>query len=225
LRKDGHVVWGRSAASAVRGPGGALLHVISMVEDVTGHKQASRLNIAFAKLGLQLSGVSTARDAANVIVGIASDLFGWDACYLHLYSQEKNLILPVLTMDTIKGCKVDVPESNFSLDPSPLMLRVMLEGARLINREDLSPAPGFVPLVRFGDESRLSASMMYVPVRHGSAVLGILSIQSYTPHAYASQDLEALQALADHCGGALGRIHAAMNIKRLEQQLLEFRAK
>jgi GAF domain-containing protein len=61
--------------------------------------------------------------------------------------------------------------------------------------------------------------MMYVPIRHGSKTVGILSIQSYTPHAYTEQDLESLQALADHCGGALARIHAAMDLQRLERQM------
>ena len=74
-------------------------------------------------------------------------------------------------------------------------------------------------LIRFGDKARPSASKMYVPIRYGAKTLGILSIQSYTLLAYQQQDLETLQALADHCGGALARIHAAIDIQRLEQQM------
>jgi GAF domain-containing protein len=58
--------------------------------------------------------------------------------------------------------------------------------------------------------------MMYVPIRYGSKPVGILSIQSYTPHTYTQQDVETLEALADHCGGALARIRAT---QRLEQQM------
>jgi PAS domain S-box-containing protein len=47
---------------------------------------------------------------------------------------------------------------------------------------------------------------MYVPIRDGSKVTGILSIHSYTPKAYDQQSLDTLQALADHCAGALKRI-------------------
>jgi GAF domain-containing protein len=61
--------------------------------------------------------------------------------------------------------------------------------------------------------------MMYVPIHHGSKSIGILSIQSYTPQAYKQEDLETLQALADHCGGALARIHATMDLQRLERQM------
>ena len=55
---------------------------------------------------------------------------------------------------------------------------------------------------------------MFVPVRHGERTAGILSIQSYTPGAYTRSDLAILQALADHCGGALERL-------RVEEALRE----
>jgi two-component system cell cycle sensor histidine kinase/response regulator CckA len=58
----------------------------------------------------------------------------------------------------------------------------------------------------FCDTSRPSASIMVVPIRNGTNVIGVLSIQSYTPNAYTQRSLETLQALADHCGGALDRI-------------------
>ena len=63
--------------------------------------------------------------------------------------------------------------------------------------------------------------MMYVPLRHGSKVVGILSIQSYAPRAYQREDLETLDALADYAGGALGRISATTNTRRLEEEIVE----
>src|ERR1035441_8880092 len=44
-------------------------------------------------------------------------------------------------------------------------------------------------------------------------VIGVLSIQSYTPRAYAQADLNTLQTLADHCGGALERIRAEQALR------------
>src|SRR5205823_9192301 len=66
-----------------------------------------------------------------------------------------------------------------------------------------------VPFVLFGDSRRRSESMMYVPIRFAGSVLGLISIQSYTPQAYVAEDLNLLQALADQCGDALQRIKAA----------------
>src|ERR1039457_6507772 len=82
--------------------------------------------------------------------------------------------------------------------------RVMAQGAELILRKlDEPPA---IDTMRFGDASRLSASLMCVPVRAENRAVGVLSIQSYTPDAYTQEDLRTLQALADHCGGALDRL-------------------
>ena len=47
---------------------------------------------------------------------------------------------------------------------------------------------------------------MWAPVRVENRAVGVLAIQSYTPNAYTQEDLRTLQALADHCGGALDRL-------------------
>jgi two-component system CheB/CheR fusion protein len=57
--------------------------------------------------------------------------------------------------------------------------------------------------------------MMYVPIRSSETVLGVLSIQSYTPAAYSPEDLKLLHALADHCGDALQRIRLAAATREL----------
>ncbi|MDB6023513.1 MAG: multi-sensor hybrid histidine kinase, partial [Pedosphaera sp.] len=90
--------------------------------------------------------------------------------------------------------------------------RILTQGAALILREE--PVNFSPDAVGIGDKSRPSASLMFVPIRNGTRVIGILSIQSYKLKAYGDQDLKTLQALADYCGGALERI-------RIEQALRE----
>jgi PAS domain S-box-containing protein len=60
---------------------------------------------------------------------------------------------------------------------------------------------------------------MFVPVRHGERVTGVLSIQSYTADAYDEQDLAVLQELADHCGGAIERLRIEHALRESEAQL------
>jgi PAS domain S-box-containing protein len=60
---------------------------------------------------------------------------------------------------------------------------------------------------------------MFVPVRHGERVTGVLSIQSYTADAYDEQDLATLQELADHCGGAIERLRIEHALRESEAQL------
>ena len=60
---------------------------------------------------------------------------------------------------------------------------------------------------------------MFVPVRHGTEVVGLLSIQSYKPRAYDAHSLETLQALADHAGGALERLAGTRSLGRKRSDL------
>jgi len=105
-----------------------------------------------------------------VILEIAVELFSWDSGYVHLYSEREDKIIPVLTVDTIEGDRVTVQPASFTLEPSPLMRLVMKGGARLINREG-NTVPE-LNLIAFGDKNRLSASMMYVPIRFGGESFG-----------------------------------------------------
>ncbi|MBI3852873.1 MAG: PAS domain S-box protein [Verrucomicrobia bacterium] len=130
---------------------------------------------------------------------------GWDACLVGLCDPQQELWELVLRMDTINGEKVTVPWGAAGR-PGPLMRQVILEGPRLILRGQPDEADsGLIP---FGSETRRSASLMFAPMPIGERVVGIVSIQSYTRHAYTQNDLTTLQALADHCGGALNRIQA-----------------
>ena len=76
-------------------------------------------------------------------------------------------------------------------------------------------------VVPIGETSRPSASLMLVPIRNRTKVIGILSIQSYTLKAYDQQSLSTLQTLADHCGGALERIRAEQALRESEQRFRE----
>jgi len=97
--------------------------------------------------------------------------------------------------------------------------RVVTKGAELILREEPFVIPEDVSPI--GDPARPSASLMLVPIRNRTQVIGLLSIQSYTPKAYQPADLATLQALADHCGGALERIRAEQALRDSEQRFRE----
>src|SRR5690606_5531412 len=71
-------------------------------------------------------------------------------------------------------------------------------------------------LLPFGDVTRLSASLMIVPVRHDGKVVAILSLQSYTIGAYSAEDLATTEALADYCGNALARIRDREALRQSE---------
>jgi len=94
--------------------------------------------------------------------------------------------------------------------------RIIEHGAELILREEpVAMAGDSIPI---GDVSRPSATLMLAPIRNRTKVIGILSIHSYTLKAYNQSDLNTLQTLADHCGGALERIRAEQALRESEQR-------
>jgi len=178
--------------------------------------RAERTRAAFFEVSRRLSAARTAAEAARIIVGVAQELLGWDACTLDLYFPETNRVQDVLTMDSFGGPPVDVPSANTSSLPTPMFARVLREGAVLILRPDASEPADLIP---FGDKAHKSRSLMFVPLRHGDRITGILSIQSYTPDAYDQNDLIALQELADHCGGAIERLRIENELRESQVQL------
>ncbi len=208
LRPDGSLRWIHDRAFPVFDASGNLVRVVGTADDITLRKRGESRTAIFAGLGHQLAAAAHPGEAAEIIMNTASELFGWDAGYLHLYLPGEDLIMPVLTVDTVGGKRTRLMTTAFTLDPTPLMRKVMDGEAQLINRPD--GIPGDTPLVAFGDSGRASASMMYVPIRsERTSLAGVFSIQSYTPHAYCAEDLALLQSLAEHCANALARIRAA----------------
>jgi len=215
-RKDGTEFPISLSTSLIKDSRGNLLGLVGVGRDISERKRSEKQTAAFSWLGYRLSAATSPAQAAEIIMRAASGLFGWDAGYIHLYSQAEDKIIPVLTMDTVNGQLAEVPESSFSWDPSPFMRSVMHYGGRLINRP--SHPEVAQTLIPFGDTQRPSASMMYVPIHSRGTVLGILSIQSYTPFAYSSRDLLLLQALADQCGGAFQRIEVTEALRESEEK-------
>jgi PAS domain S-box-containing protein len=178
-----------------------------------------RAESALFKLGWQLNSATTQRGAARIIHGIADELFGSDAFSLSLFDPTGRLLSKVLTFDIVDGVRTEIPPQEAAPAASPMSRRVMDSGAELVLRKPDSPPPTDTNM--FGDRSRPSASLMVVPLRSGSTMLGVLSVQSYRFQAYDAAQLELLQMLADHCGGALERIRAEQASREMESRFYE----
>ena len=187
------------------------------IEHERERRRAENRVTAFAYVAQRLSVAKTARQAAEIIVAVADQLLGLDACTLDLYSSETDRLQYILNQDTVGGQRVDCPSVYNHLPPSPRIRRAIEMGGQLILKDESSVM--MADATPFGDTSHPSASILIVPVRDGPEVIGILSIHSYSPRAYDQQSLDTLQALADHCGGALQRISAQEDLSEREQQL------
>lgn len=172
---------------------------------------------AFSNLGRQLSAARTPKEAAAIMLEAADALFQWDACLFDLLTADQKTVNTVICIDTINGRRTEISSGALSGKLSPVALRA-LEGGQLILRDLVAPVED-LENIPFGDKARRSASIMYAPIQKDEKTLGLLSLQSYTPNAYTREDLNTLEALADHCGGALERIRAEQENERLNQEL------
>jgi signal transduction histidine kinase len=173
--------------------------------DLPDRKLASRHQEAFLRLGHKLNSATTAEQAGHIIIEIADELIGFDACMFGLYSPAENMIHGLVGYDVLDGRRVRMPNPYTGI-ASPRIHRALRHGGQLILRQnaeeecqDSNP---------FGDKARPSASILDVPIREAGKVIGLLTIQSYQYNAYSPPDLKMLEALADYCGGALERIRA-----------------
>jgi PAS domain S-box-containing protein len=198
--------WTSQTNGPLRNAAGDIIGVIGIVQDITERKRTELRIAAFANLGQRLNAAQTAKEAAEIIVNVADDLFKWDACVFDLYSAAENRLSHLLSMDLIDGRRTECKPRHPNPPLGEIARRAIEQGGQLILRDHPEAMrPEDVP---FGDTSRPSASLMFVPIRHGTEVIGLLSIQSYTPRAYDAHSLETLQALADHGGGTLERLRA-----------------
>lgn len=185
--------------------------------EIAERVRAEALIEAFSNLGQKLSATKNARSAAEIIVEAADQLIGWDACFLDLYSAGDDILSHVLYADIIEGQRKACLPDHDHRPPSAMARKAIEEGGQLVLKEQPEDMqPGMVP---FGDAARASASILIVPIRNNTAVIGVISIQSYRANAYNQASLETLQALADHCGGALDRIHTQEALHTTQEQL------
>jgi len=204
VRKDGSLAWVNVNMTVLRDAAGKPMRTMATIEDVTERKLAELRIAAFADLGRRLGAARSPAEAARAIFASADQFWKWDSGALDLQVPESQQMETALAYDLVDGQRREVPLPDPVGPPSAMNGRIMAQGAELILRKlDEPPA---TDTTRFGDASRLSASLMCVPVRAENRAVGVLSIQSYTPDAYTEEDLCTLQTLADHCGGALDRL-------------------
>ena len=213
---NGKRVWFEVANSFVELSGEQPL-LLGIFRDVTLRKKIELRGTAFSRLGEQLNSATTKKQAARIIINVADELLGWDCCSLQLYFPEQNIVQALLNVDLINGERQDVPPAGDNSAPLHFTKKTIEEGPQLILRKGPDNTAGDTSR-RFGDKDRLSASLMFVPIRHSAKIIGVLTIQSYQPEAYDQDDLQTLQALADHCSSALQRLQADEERQRSEKR-------
>lgn len=196
--------------------------VVVSYRDVTEARRAEEINAVLRELGRELNTVTQPAEAARIVLAAADRLLGWDAAWLELQRPSASDSPGVVAYDLIDGVRREIDAWQGQHWVSPWTTRALRQGPFLLLRDPETLAAARVEEVhRFGDQSRLAAAILCVPLRSGERAFGALSIQSYTHNAYAERDLSLLQMLADFCSGALERTTAMAAQEQLQAQLLQ----
>jgi PAS domain S-box-containing protein len=95
--------------------------------------------------------------------------------------------------------------------------RVIESGVSIKIDDDLESHPGEVDSVTFGSLD-LTRSVLAVPLRVGDQVIGAMSVQSYEPNVYNSEDLLLLELLATQAAIAIENTHLFEDSRRNAQE-------
>lgn len=215
--KDGSIHWLEGRGKVFKDAEGQPWRLMGVTADITERRAIERRAETYATLAHALNGTNSVHEAGRLIVNVADELIGWDSAIVILFNESTGLCRSVLTIDVVDGAKRDVISTFHDRPPSPRFRKTIEQGAELILRHNLTEqAEGYA---LFGNKTRRSASLMFVPIRDGKRTVGMLSIQSYKQNAYTPDDLATVQTLADQCAAALARIRSQEIQHESEQRL------
>jgi len=209
---------------------GKPIRMVGTVLDITKRVRAEEERESLRRLSQRLTGPLTVKEVGRIVAAESRRLFGYDAFALDLLDESTQKLFGIYYEDTPPGAGEPEEVPTLQADELTPWKREVLAGTpKLLNRDkdptDLQAAP-------FGYESRLSRSLMFVPVfmdrdqdgqisEGENETIGMLSVQNYTPDRYSERDLKLLQTFADQCGGALVRAQAEQELKDKQAQLMQ----
>jgi PAS domain S-box-containing protein len=183
--------------------------VIATARNVTGRKAAERARIAaeqdahgvarrmraVARAAAGVIGADSVETLQLVLCSACEQVIGFDAFSLALYDAAAHTLSYT---DAYDGT-VWVPASTISAVGTPAE-RVIRSRRTLLTHSSADPDAAGAHLVGTG---RRAESVIRTPVLSGSRVLGIVTVQSYTPSLYSETDVEVMETLASLAATAL----------------------
>ncbi|MBL9208841.1 MAG: response regulator, partial [Opitutaceae bacterium] len=219
VHRDGREIPVSMVVLAHRRPDGTLEFTSMIARDISATKRHSMVQDALRGLATSLTAALEPHSLGFTVAEACRRLFAHDAFFLVLLNPRGEVSLGAYMEDTTEGASgpQEVPSSITSFSGQ---MRPVLQGSPLLINRALHAAPDssyeFEP---WGDTSRRSLSILLAPVLWEGRVVGVVSVQSYTPQRYGDSDLQQLKTLADHCGAAIARMEAEASLRKNEERL------
>ncbi len=140
-----------------------------------------------------------------------------DAFFLALYDAQRGHITYPLVYDQGRRYEME-PEP---LSPQGYLIRVLESGQPYLSNltaEEMASIQ-LTPAQAVGDVDKISASLLFVPLRSGQQTIGVLSAQSYRLNAYDESHITLLQSIADQTAIAIERARLFEEVRSRAEDL------
>ncbi|MBT3575784.1 MAG: PAS domain S-box protein [Candidatus Marinimicrobia bacterium] len=180
---------------------------LTSLHDVTKRNEYELFRDSLRRLARQLTVSLDPREVCVIAATLLHDLFGYDAFALYQINHEENTAVGLFAQDTFTGDDrlVEVETEVNPLDLDNSVATFILPSPKLLNRKEDDGQPIAAP---FGDSTRRSMSLVFVPIFWEGIQIGAFSLQSYTVEHFKDDDLQKLKVFANQIGGALVRARA-----------------
>lgn len=216
LHRDGQYRWFSDRRTALFLPSGELDVYIGIVRDITAckaleilfHERNRRLE-SLIVLSHVIARCHTGEELCEALVTHLREQMPMDAFFLDAAYPNGSRFHSLGNYDTIQGQFQRVPEES----NAPFWVSTPLENSLsrgkmplliLRSERELQSVPEYYR--KFGDKSRRSASLIYVPLVVHDQCIGVMSVQSYQIHAYSHEDMDFLNAIAILISPAIERL-------------------
>ncbi len=180
---------------------------------------------ALIEIGRVLSTPEALRDVETVYQTIYEQVkrvMPAEAFFVTRYLQEKNTLM----MDYLIDEGVRYPPFEYQFFPHNMKKLLFEEKSGLVfsTEQEYSLFTNEAG-PEFGDDvfgnMRPSQSLLFAPIHYGGNVIGLLSAQSYRPHAYTRRHMEMLKEISIHAGIAITNARLNSELREALKQAQE----
>lgn len=180
---------------------------------------SSEERAALIEIGRALSSPDALRDLQTVYQTIYEQvrrMMPADAFFVARYSRANDR----LTMDYLIDEDVIYPGPDYSyIEPS--IRHLLLQGGLFSTSQEYSDFIGMDSAKDIFSGERVSESLLFVPIRYGEEVIGMLSAQSYQTHAYTQHHRETLTEIGVQAGIAITNARLYTELREALKQAQE----
>jgi PAS domain S-box-containing protein len=225
--RDHDLRWYSVRLGPVRDIHGQVATAILIATDIHDERQArealrhsSEYLVALNQIGQALSTLKDLNGALHATLDAIKATLQLDVFYIILYDADANYVWFPLLYDSGKIWD----EAGGELDDETMTAQVIHSGVPLLlNRtlEEITAAG--ISKKQIGDTSKVSASVIMVPMRYGQEIIGVISAHSYTMNAYSKSHLDLLIGAAHQVAIAIenARLYEAAQKELAERKRAE----